>query len=328
MKIFIPVIPMIIGFILDFFIGDPYSLPHPIRLIGRLIAFLEKKVRDHFNDLLIGGRVLSLTVILLFTIIPFLMIFISYKIDLILGLIIESIFCFYLIAARCLCRESKKVYDAVKINDTEGARKAVSMIVGRDTDRLDEEGIIKAAVETVAENTSDGVIAPMIFTAIGGPVLGFLYKAVNTMDSMIGYKNDKFLYFGRAAAKLDDFVNFIPARISAYLMILAAFLGGKDFNGKKAKEIFKRDRFNHASPNSAQTESVCAGALGVKLAGDASYFGKVVKKPFIGDADRSIERDDIKRACRLMYITAFLCMVICTLILLAVWEVCFFVIGF
>ena len=173
----------------------------------------------------------------------------------------------------------------------------------------------------VAENTSDGVIAPILFTCIGGPVLGFLYKAVNTMDSMIGYKNDRYLYFGRAAAGLDDIVNFIPARISAYLMILATLLGGNTYSYKNAVRIFKRDRFNHASPNSAQTESVCAGALGVRLAGDAYYFGKLVKKPYIGDDNRSIERDDIKRTCRLMNITAFICIMICTFSMFVIWEI-------
>ena len=168
-------------------------------------------------------------------------------------------------------------------------------------------GFLYGYVETIAENTSDGVIAPMLYTAIGGPVLGFVYKAVNTMDSMLGYKNDKYMYFGRFAARLDDVVNFIPARISAYLMIAAAFIGGRQFDGRNAYRIFKRDRFNHASPNSAQTESVCAGALRVQLAGDAVYFGKLVKKKYIGDGLREIEYEDIKRANRLMYITAFLC---------------------
>ena len=163
----------------------------------------------------------------------------------------------------------------------------------------------------MAENTSDGVIAPMLYTALGGPILGLLYKAVNTMDSMIGYKNDTYLYFGRAAAKLDDVVNFLPARISAYFMILASFIGGKCFSGKRAYYIYKRDNRNHASPNSAQTESVCAGALGIQLAGDASYFGKTVKKPYIGDNVRAVEYEDIKRVNRLMYLTAWISEMIC-----------------
>ena len=181
------------------------------------------------------------------------------------------------------------------------------MIVGRDTEHLTEEGVAKAAIETVAENTSDGVIAPMLYTALGGPVLGFLYKAVNTMDSMVGYKNDKYMYFGRCAAKLDDVVNYIPARISALLMIAVSFLPGKAYDGKGAWRIWRRDRRKHASPNSAQTEAVCAGSLGVQLAGDASYFGKIVKKPTIGDAHRPVEYEDIKRANGLLYRTAILC---------------------
>ena len=176
----------------------------------------------------------------------------------------------------------------------------------------------KAAVETVAENTSDGCIAPILYTALGGPILGFFYKAVNTMDSMVGYKNERYLYFGRAAAKLDDAVNFIPSRISAYLMILAAFLGGRDFDGKRAYRIYKRDHRNHASPNSAQTEAVCAGALGVQLAGDASYFGRVVRKPFIGDALRKVECEDIIRVNRLLYLTAWFGVILCVMGMLGV----------
>ena len=207
----------------------------------------------------------------------------------------------------------------LKNQDLEAARKAVSMIVGRDTSCLSEEGVAKAAIETVAENTSDGVIAPMLYTALGGPVLGFLYKAVNTMDSMIGYKNNKFLYFGRAAAKLDDVVNFIPARIAAYLMIAASFLGGKSISGKHAYAIYRRDRRKHASPNSAQTESVCAGALGLQLAGDASYFGKIVKKPYIGDCRRKVSFEDIRLANRLLYGTAWLGEILCLTLMVLIY---------
>ena len=231
----------------------------------------------------------------------------AYSINLYAGVIAEAVMTWQILATKCLRVESMRVYDALRTDGVDAGRRAVSMIVGRDTSVLDAAGVTRAAVETIAENTSDGVIAPMLYTAIGGPVLGFVYKAVNTMDSMLGYKNDKYMYFGRFAARLDDVVNFIPARISAYLMIAAAFIGGRLFDGKNAYRIFKRDRFNHASPNSAQTESVCAGALRVQLAGDAVYFGKLVKKKYIGDGLREIEYEDIKRANRLMYITAFLC---------------------
>lgn len=253
------------------------------------------------------GMLLAFTVIFATFAISIIIIVAAYSINLYAGVIAEAVMTWQILATKCLRVESMRVYDALRTDGVDAGRRAVSMIVGRDTSVLDAAGVTRAAVETIAENTSDGVIAPMLYTAIGGPVLGFVYKAVNTMDSMLGYKNDKYMYFGRFAARLDDVVNFIPARISAYLMIAAAFIGGRQFDGKNAYRIFKRDRFNHASPNSAQTESVCAGALRVQLAGDAVYFGKLVKKKYIGDGLREIEYEDIKRANRLMYITAFLC---------------------
>ena len=220
--------------------------------------------------------------------------------------------CYQLFAVRALKDESMKVYRALKKPDLSEARQAVSMIVGRDTDRLDEAGVTKAAVETVAENTSDGIIAPMLYMAVGGPVLGWIYKAVNTMDSMVGSKNETYLYFGRCAAKLDDLVNFIPARISAVMMMLACIPCRFDRRG--AARIFRRDRLNHASPNSAQTEAVMAGALGVQLAGDAWYFGKRYKKKTIGDAGRPVEPEDIPRANRLLYGSAALSLAVFLLV--------------
>lgn len=307
----------IAGFVLDLLIGDPHFIPHPVRLIGSLISSLDKRLNCDagYNS---SEKKLNLTkykrgMLLAFTVIfatfamSVIIIVAAYSINLYAGVIAEAVMTWQILATKCLRVESMRVYDALRTDGIDAGRRAVSMIVGRDTSVLDAAGVTRAAVETIAENTSDGVIAPMLYTAIGGPVLGFVYKAVNTMDSMLGYKNDKYMYFGRFAAKLDDVVNFIPARISAYLMIAAAFIGGRQFDGKNAYRIFKRDRFNHASPNSAQTESVCAGALRVQLAGDAVYFGKLVKKKYIGDGLREIEYEDIKRANRLMYITAFLC---------------------
>lgn len=300
-----------LGFLLDLLLGDPYCLPHPIRLIGKLISKTEQhllakgKGRNEVRELKAGKRMVFIVLCCTFLAASAIL-FLAYGLHVCLGMAVEAVMTYYILAAKCLKVESMKVYRCLKEQGLEKARAAVSMIVGRDTACLDEEGVAKAAVETVAENTSDGVIAPMLYAAVGGPILGFLYKAVNTMDSMIGYKNDKYMYFGRAAAKLDDLVNFLPARISACLMIAASYLGGKDFSGKEAKRIYKRDRRNHASPNSAQTESVCAGALGIRLAGDASYFGRIVKKPTIGDALRKVEYEDIKRANRLMYLTAWL----------------------
>jgi adenosylcobinamide-phosphate synthase len=320
------IIAFVAGFIIDLILGDPYQLPHPIRLIGNFIAKLEKillgkiKERNEKKELQ-RGLMLVIIVLLSTVIITTIILILSYKINIYFGTIVEAIMTYQILATKCLKVESMKVYNSLKNQTLEEARKAVSMIVGRDTQCLDEIGVAKAAIETVAENTSDGVIAPMIYTALGGPILGFLYKAVNTMDSMIGYKNDKYIYFGRAAARLDDIVNFIPSRISAYIMIIASFLAGKSFSGKGAYTIYKRDNRKHASPNSAQTESVCAGALGIQLAGDASYFGKIVHKPFIGDSLRKVEYEDIRRANKLMYMTAFICEILCVAVMIIAKQI-------
>ena len=302
------------GFILDLIFGDPYCLPHPVRLIGSLISRLEKMLYQQENKIR-AGSLLTVLVLVITAAVSGGILAAAYYFNQAAGCVVEAVMTYQILAVKCLKTESMKVYHALKDQTIEDARKAVSMIVGRDTTVLDQEGVTKAAVETVAENTSDGVIAPLIYLAVGGPVLGFVYKAVNTMDSMIGYKNDRYLDFGRTAAKLDDLVNYLPSRISGGLMILAAFVGGKDFNGKEAYRIYKRDRRNHASPNSAQTEAACAGALQIRLAGDASYFGKIVHKPWIGDPGRAIEVEDIKRANRLLYLSAFFCEGICILIL-------------
>lgn len=307
----------IAGFFLDFIFGDPVWLYHPVRLIGKGISFGERQLRklcgrnernESGRGLVAAGAVLWVCIAALSFLIPLGLLILAQKIHPVLRFVLETFWCYQIIAARCLCKESGKVYDRLKAEDLPGARKAVSMIVGRDTENLSAEGVTKAAVETVAENTSDGVTAPLIYMLIGGAPLGFLYKAVNTMDSMLGYKNDKYLYFGRIPAKLDDVFNYIPARVTALFMIAASFLCGLD--GKNAWRIYKRDRRKHASPNAAQTESVCAGALRVRLAGDAVYFGKVYKKEFIGDALWPIEPEDIRRTERLMYVTAFLMLIV------------------
>ena len=393
------------GFCLDMLFGDPYWLPHPIRLIGSLISSLERmligakgsrkeeknlhrvekaavekpgrkeegreeqkteqrrkerqkteqgteqtateqtateqtvkeeqKAKQTIKKEQRTGRqeerrskensekfrkgiILAVIVPVMSALMSALILLIAYKLHPVCGVMIEAIMTYQILAAKCLKVESMKVYKSLKEEGLASARRAVSMIVGRDTQVLDETGVAKAAIETVAENTSDGVIAPMLYTALGGPVFGFVYKAINTMDSMVGYKNDRYLYFGRAAAKLDDVANYLPARISAFLMIGCAFIGGKEFDGRRAFRIYKRDNRKHASPNSAQTEAVCAGALGIQLAGDASYFGKVVKKPYIGDPVRAVEFEDIRRVNKLMYLTAWAGELLC---LLAMWGV-------
>ncbi len=310
------------GFVLDLMLGDPYWLPHPVRAIGKLVTKLEARLirkKDGTaktqEEERRAGRILVITVLILTGGISLMILCVAYMLHPVLGIITESIMSYQVLAAKCLKQESMKVYARLKEKDLPGARKAVSMIVGRDTDILDETGVAKAAIETVAENLSDGVIAPMLYLAAFGPVPGLLYKAVNTMDSMVGYKNEKYLHFGRAAAKLDDGVNYVPARISAVLMIAAAFLAGKDFDGRRALMIYKRDRYKHASPNSAQTEAVLAGALGIRIAGDASYFGKTIEKSYIGDEVRAVEYEDIVRANKLLYISAALCQGICLLLM-------------
>lgn len=301
-----------IGFVLDLVIGDPQWAWHPIRLIGAWISICEKGIRkivpDTEKGLLVGGVILVILVTGVSTGIPLLLLWGAEWISPWLRLLLESIFCYLLLATKSLKTESMKVYQELIKPDLKGARYAVSMIVGRDTDCLDEEGVAKAAVETVAENTSDGIIAPMLFMAIGGAVGGFFYKSVNTMDSMVGYRNDRYLYFGRFAAKFDDVLNYIPARLSAWLMIAASAFSGLD--AKNAKKIYLRDRYNHASPNSAHTEAVMAGALGVQLAGNAWYFGKLHQKKYIGDAHRHVTQEDIKTANHLLYATAILTIVI------------------
>ena len=295
----------LIGMILDWIFGDPVWLYHPVRIIGKWISFLEKILRKFAGDqegnekkLLIAGGILWILVILASAAVPMGILYLAEKFSPCAAVVLECFWCYQLLAARSLGKESKKVYKKLIQDDLSEARLAVSMIVGRDTENLTVEGVTKAAVETVAENTNDGVIAPLIYMLIGGPILGFVYKAVNTMDSMLGYKNEKYLYFGRVAAKMDDVAGFIPARISALLMILASCLLGMD--GKNALWIWKRDQRKHASPNAAQTEAVCAGALQVQLAGDAWYFGKKHEKDTIGDPIRDIEPRDILRSEKLM----------------------------
>ena len=311
-------IGLVIGFVLDAAFGDPPSMPHPIRLIGKLIdkldtAFMGEKGREIRHDK--GkergkGILLVILVAGLTGLVTALIVVGTWLIHPALGVAAEAILTYYLLAARSLKVESMKVYTQLKRKNLEKARYAVSMIVGRDTESLDAKGVTKAAVETVAENASDGVIAPLLYTAFLGPVAGFVYKSINTMDSMVGYKNERYQYFGTAAAKTDDVVNFLPARLSALLMIASAYLFRGTFDGPNALKIWRRDRRKHASPNSAQTEAVCAGALCVRLAGDASYFGVIHHKPTIGDPILEIEPEDIPRANKLMYASAVLALVL------------------
>ena len=308
----IHLLALVLGFCIDLLFGDPHSIPHPVVLIGRLISAMEKLVRKIFPKTVRGenvaGGVLWLLVVLIPTAVSLGILYLGYKISPWLGLALESIMCWQILATKSLKVESMKVYTALKAGDPAEYRRAVSMIVGRDTAALDDRAVARAAVETVAENTSDGIIAPMLYLAIGGAPLGFFYKGVNTMDSMLGYVEMPYKNIGLVPAKMDDFFNFLPARLSALLMLLAGWLEGLDI--RRGWRIWQRDRRNHASPNSAQTESVCAGLLGLRLAGDAYYHGVLHKKPYIGDPVREIEYEDIPRACRLLYGTAMVSLVL------------------
>jgi adenosylcobinamide-phosphate synthase len=304
---------LLIGFGMDLILGDPHGFPHPVAAIGKFISGLEKRLRRLFPATVrgenIAGGVLWVLVAGLSTVVPAFVLWGCRLVSPWLRLVVESAMCWQILATKSLRVESMKVYTALETGDLQASRYAVSMIVGRDVSRLDEAGVARAAVETVAENTSDGVVAPLVFLALGGAPLGFFYKAVNTMDSMLGYVEPPYKNIGLVPARLDDVMNFLPARLSALLMLAAGALLGMD--AKQGWKIFRRDRFNHASPNSAQTESVCAGLLGLRLAGDAWYHGVLHKKPYIGDALRDIEHRDIPRACRLLYGTAFFALAVC-----------------
>ena len=294
------------GFVLDALFGDPAWLPHPVVYMGKAISKLEKFLRPRLPKTpqgeLLGGAIVAFCLPVGTFLLTGLVCWGAARLHPLLGLAVQMFWCGQALAARGLVQESTNVYKELKKPDLPGARKAVSRIVGRDTAELTAEGVTKAAVETVAENASDGVIAPLLYMLIGGAPLALTYKAINTMDSMLGYKNEKYLYFGRVPAKLDDVANYIPSRLAALLWVAAAAFTHNDAKG--AWKIWRRDRRNHASPNSAQTESACAGALGVQLAGPAYYFGQYYPKRTIGDALRPIEPEDILRANQMMYVAS------------------------
>ena len=291
------------GFALDLLLADPEGMPHPVVYMGKAITALEGVLRPRLPKTprgeLLGGAVLAAALPAGTFAVASGACRAARRLHPAAGFALETLWCWQALALKGLAAESGRVQAELERGDLPAARKAVARIVGRDTEALPAEGVAKAAVETVAENFSDGVAAPLFYLLIGGAPLALAYKAVNTMDSMVGYKNDRYLYFGRAAARLDDAANYLPSRLAALCWIGGAFLTGQD--GRGAWRIWRRDRRNHASPNSAQTESACAGALGVQLAGPASYFGKRVDKPAIGDPGRPVEPEDIARANRTLY---------------------------
>ena len=319
-------IALVTGCMLDLCIGDPHGIPHPVVGIGRLISALEKKTypekgteADTVSEeafaparMIRRGTMLWITVLVATTVVTAAVMGGAYLIHPYAGIAVESVLTCYILAARSLYDESMKVCRDIERGDTDAAVHDLAMIVGRDTDRLDESGMIRAAVETVAENTSDGVLAPLLYTVLGGPVLGLMYKAVNTMDSMLGYHNDRYEYFGRTAARADDAFNYVPSRISAWLIIISSGILGfflHECSASGAYRIWRRDRRKHLSPNSAQTESACAGSLMIRLGGTSFYHGVPVEKPVIGDDDRQIRTMHIRHANRLMFASEFIMLI-------------------
>ena len=306
-------IPLAAGFALDLLLGDPPRLPHVVVAIGRTIAGLERPLRlalpKTARGELAGGTILVLAVVGLAFFAPLAVLHWAARLDPRAALALECLVCYQVLATKCLRDAGMRVYRALARGDLAGARQAVGMIVGRDTAGLDADAVARATVETVAENASDGVVAPMLFFAVGGAPLALLYKAINTMDSMLGYKNEKYLFFGRTAARLDDVANFLPARLTAMLMVPGAALAGLDW--RNALRVCLRDRNRHTSPNAGYPEAACAGALGIRLGGDSVYGGRLVSKPTLGDPSRDIGADDIRRAGRLLYACAGLCFILC-----------------
>lgn len=311
---------LIVGFVLDSIVGDPQGWIHPVRLMGKMISFVENKLRKKCStssDEKRAGAILWITVVFTSFAVPYAILFIAAKINSTAAFVINCIMCYYILAAKSLKDESMKVYTSLKNGNLQEARKNLSYIVGRDVERLNEKSVAKAAVETVAENTSDGVIAPMFYIMLGGAPMGLMYKAVNTLDSMVGYKNEKYINIGRFSAIADDVANYIPSRLASYFMIAASWI--LKMNYKNAYKIYKRDRYNHQSPNSAHTESVCAGALNIMLGGNSYYGGRLISKPTMGDSIKEVESLDIVKANKLMYATSILFLLTGTMIALVLW---------
>ena len=318
------IIDIILGFILDLIFGDPYFMPHPVRIIGNLIKKTEKILRGFESsaplkyiknkdkrEKVCGGILWFITVGCTFIII-FLILFICKRINNVIFHVVNIYFIYSAIAGKCLAFEGRKIYKSLEDKDLAQSRINVSYIVGRETTNLNEEQITKATIETVAENTVDGIISPLFFAVIGGifgvaAPLVYFYKAINTLDSMVGYKNDKYMNYGFVSAKIDDVANYIPARLTGLIMVVSVWILRLDY--KNSFKILKRDRRNHKSPNCAYPESAIAGALGLKLGGSHVYFGKVLEKPTIGDEKRKPVNDDIISTIKVMYLTSVILLI-------------------
>lgn len=309
-----------IGFILDLLIGDPNNPFHPVRGIGLLASKLETIFRKLLkNSLKIAGLIVWIITIILTFAITYGIIFVCMKINKYLGVIVQGIIIYFCISAKGLVVEGYKVIKYLNEGNIEKSRKQLSYIVGRDTESLDSKGITRAVIETIAENMSDGVIAPILFAGIFGAAGSMAYKAVNTMDSMFGYKNDRYIEFGYFPAKLDDLFNYIPARVTGILIIISSFFLKRDY--KNSLKIYKRDRCNHTSPNSAHPEAAMAGALDIQLGGANYYFGKIIEKPVIGDKIKEIEINDVKKTAEILYLSAVMGFILMVIIKVIIYRI-------
>lgn len=308
------ILSIYIGYVTDLIVGDPYSFPHPVRFIGKLINFTQGIIRKVFKSdkqLKFGGFILwfitvGITYLITYAIVKL------FSFNVVLSVAVNSFLIYTILATKCLKDEALKIYNVLKTGDIEKSRTQLSYIVGRDTTNLSESEIIRATVETVAENTVDGIIAPMFYAFIGGAPLAMAYKAINTLDSTVGYKNEKYKDIGFASAKIDDIANYIPARISVILMTIGSFF--LRYNYRNCFKISIRDRKNHKSPNCAFSEGAVSGALGIQLGGTNFYFGEKVYKPTIGDKLREIDKEDIIKTNKIMYASSFVSILVFTLV--------------
>lgn len=313
------VIKIWIAYVLDLIFGDPQNIIHPVQIIGKMInigekSLLGKKYKSDRKYKFFAGMILNITVISLTYGITYLIRRISE--NSIIFTVAEIYLMYTIFSINSLAREGNRVYNILKEGNIERARKDLSYLVSRDTETMDEKMIIRSTMETISENTVDGIVAPMLYMFLGGLPLSMTYKAINTFDSMVGYKNEKYMDFGKFSAKLDDVANFIPARITGILIVIASMILGYDY--KNSLKIFIRDRKNHSSPNSGHAEAGVAGALGVQFGGRVSYFGKEVDKPVIGDKIKDFELEDIKKNIKIMYVASFLSLVMFSVISLGI----------
>ncbi len=297
-----------IAFLLDILIGDPRWFPHPVRMIGMCIEYLEKVLRKLVPSERVAGIFLALIIVVGTYLVTYQILSFFYGLRWSVGVIASIIIIFFSLSTRDLLKETGNVLNALKSGNLKKARNNLSRIVGRDTHDLSEQQVATGCIETSAENSVDGIIAPLFYAIIGGPALAMAYKSINTLDSMVGYKNEKYIDFGRASAKLDDIANYIPARIAAVVLPIASYFCGADYSN--SVKILKRDGQKHPSPNSGIPEAAIAGALGIRLGGPSVYNDIPSDKPFIGDPQKDVSFDDINSTSKIVMVSAIISVVV------------------